>query len=117
MSQNYKRFLQILERWPIDKTKNNRDLGYFLREKLTSQFSGSSIVSSKDQKHIEKQFDALENLVKNVHCDKYKRVYQSTSTGLTGKLFNYFSRKFHAVTLIFWILRRTVPSSAIVRVS
>ncbi|CAG9808442.1 unnamed protein product [Chironomus riparius] len=85
MSQNYKRFLAILEKWPVDKSKNNRDLGYFLREKFTTQFSGAQIVSTKDQKHIEKQFEALDNLVKNVHHEKYPRKFTSTSTGLTGE--------------------------------
>ena len=90
MSQNYKRFLAILEKWPVDKTKNNRDLGYFLREKLTNQFSGIKIISTKDQKHVENQFEALENLVKNVHNDAYPRKLSSTSTGLTGKILNHF---------------------------
>lgn len=90
MSQNYKRFLAILEKWPVDKTKNNRDLGYFLREKLTNQFSGTKIISTKDQKHVEKQFEALDNLVKNVHLDKYPRKFSSTSTGLTGKIVKLF---------------------------
>lgn len=91
MSQNYKRFLAILEKWPIDKSKHNRDLGHFLRQKLTTQFSGASLTnSSKNQQdNIDKQFEALENLVNNIHKNKYPRTETSTSTGLSGKQILY----------------------------
>lgn len=84
MSQNYKRFLAILEKWPVDKSKQGRDLGHFLREKFSTQFSGTQIISNTDQQNIEKQFEALENIIKNTHHDKYLRKNNSTSTGLTG---------------------------------
>ncbi|KAG5671853.1 hypothetical protein PVAND_002026 [Polypedilum vanderplanki] len=83
MSQHYKRFLAILEKWPVDKTKQGRDLGQFLREKLIQDYNITS--TSKLPKNAEKQLESLENIVKNIHHDKYLRKYNSTSTGLTGE--------------------------------
>jgi hypothetical protein len=84
MSQHYKRFLAVLEKWPIDKTKQGRDLGQYLREKLTKDYNITA--ASKLPKNAEKQLESLENLVKNVHFEKYQRKHNSTSTGLTGEL-------------------------------
>lgn len=97
MSQNYKRFLALLEKWPVDKTKQGRDLGHFLRQKLTENYSAEIVSASQSPKNIDIQLESLENLVKNIHHDKYTRKFNSTSTGLTGKqliLINLFSHMY-----------------------
>ena len=69
MSAHYKKFLQLLEKWPVDKTKQGRDLGQYLRDQLKGLLGGTNIVSVNDQK-LEKQFQSLENLA----SDKYFKV-------------------------------------------
>lgn len=103
MSNHYKKFLRLLEKWPIDKTKQGRwekndfhfiisilfvvvfrDLGQNLRDKLQQVLGGSNIVSVNDAK-FDAQFNSLENLANNVYQEQYPRKLKSTSTGLTGE--------------------------------
>lgn len=107
MSAQYKRFLQILEKWPVDKTKAGRyvfsrkmfffyfvqfdqrfnfpfrDLGEHLREQLKSTL-GKSNITTVGSDDLDKQFEALDRLTRNIYADKYPRVYSSTASGLTG---------------------------------
>lgn len=87
MSQNYKRFLAILEKWPIDKSKPGRDLGQYLREKFSTQFSNQNnlATSSTEEANIQRQFAALENIIKNTNRNKYPRKSTVTASGLSGE--------------------------------
>jgi hypothetical protein len=95
MSQNYKRFLAILEKWPIDKSKPGRDLGQYLREKFSTQFINQNnlATSSKEQAKINTQFEALENIIRNTHRNKYPRSSTATASGLSGNDFIIFRIK------------------------
>jgi len=84
MSNHYKKFLRLLEKWPVDKTKQGRDLGQNLRDQLQQILGGSSIITVNDSK-LDSQFQSLENLVNNVYQKKYPRRFKSTSSGLTGE--------------------------------
>uniref|UniRef100_A0A182P256 Mitochondrial nucleoid factor 1 n=1 Tax=Anopheles epiroticus TaxID=199890 RepID=A0A182P256_9DIPT len=84
MSQHYKNFLSLLERWPVDKSKVGRDLGQYLRDQLTAVLGSSNIVAVKDDR-LQRQFRSLENIVNDVHAKKYPRTLNSTATGLSGE--------------------------------
>lgn len=53
--------------------------------KINDFFGGSKIVSAQSDQEIEGQFQALENIIKNVHQNKYPRKNRATATGLTGE--------------------------------
>lgn len=60
-------------------------MGNYLRIKLSEVFKDSAIVSSKpSDQETDKQFQALENIINNVHQKAYPRENKATSTGLTG---------------------------------
>lgn len=59
-------------------------MGQFLRLRLADLFGGSKIISTQIDQDTEKQFQALENIIKNVHQNANPRINKSTSSGLTG---------------------------------
>lgn len=59
-------------------------MGQFLRLRLADLFGGTKIVSAQTDQETERQFQALENIVKNVHQNANPRINRATSTGLTG---------------------------------
>lgn len=61
---------------------NYRDLGRFIREKVKAVFESGDLTQF-DSKECAQQFAALTRLADNKHRNKYKRLYQSTSTGLS----------------------------------
>lgn len=59
-------------------------MAQFLRLRLADLFGGSKIVTAQIDQEAERQFQALENIIKNVHQNAYPRANKSTSSGLTG---------------------------------
>lgn len=116
MSAHYKKFLQLLEKWPVDKTKQGRDLGQHLRDQLKGLLGSSNIISVKDQK-FEKQFQSLENLA----TDKYFKVISpiiSINIYISFFLYIFFSIVEISQTFIVHFYRldwTTMRSSIVVR--
>ncbi|GAB0093238.1 Ubiquinol-cytochrome-c reductase complex assembly factor 2 [Sergentomyia squamirostris] len=87
MSANYRRFLKILEKWPIDKTKTGRDLGEDLREQL-------KVLLVREQQpgfsaeEFSKNLDCLSRISTNVHGKSFPRNSRNTATGLSGEQCN-----------------------------
>lgn len=107
MSTHYKKFLRLLENWPIDATKPgrfvqseyfffinkscndfhiSRDLGEHLRKQLKQSLrAGSLSLESKGEASVERQFQALERICNNYHFNKYPRTLQSAASGITAE--------------------------------
>ncbi|KAJ8940757.1 hypothetical protein NQ314_010619 [Rhamnusium bicolor] len=84
---NYKRILQLLEKWPLDKNKaGGRDLGEYLRTYINRAYKENKFETN--YKYWDKQYLALEKLVNNDHKNKYKRLLSSSATGLTAEQCN-----------------------------
>ncbi|KAJ8962698.1 hypothetical protein NQ318_001095 [Aromia moschata] len=83
---NYKRILDLLEKWPIDKSKVGRDLGEFLRFYINKAYKENRFESNF--KYWDKQYLSLQKLVNNYHKNKYKRSLSSSATGLTAQQCN-----------------------------
>ncbi|CAD5111728.1 unnamed protein product [Dimorphilus gyrociliatus] len=80
----YKNFLRIIESWPLDKSKTNRDLGELIRKKVSDGFKASGeLKHANDSSNCDSQLDALERLVKDVHLKSYPRSKNTCATGLT----------------------------------
>lgn len=88
MSVQYKRFLKLLEKWPVDKSKVGRDLGEHLRDQLKSTLRTTNKTIHSDDL-LNKQFNALERISLGEAAKKYPRLLHSaTATGLTGEQCN-----------------------------
>ncbi|KAK7078267.1 Ubiquinol-cytochrome-c reductase complex assembly factor 2 [Halocaridina rubra] len=83
MSRNsYRNFLKLLEKWPLDETKKGRDLGEYIRVRITSAFKqgDSSIVNEEE---CMRTHSSLDRLASNVYAIRYPRALRSSSTGLS----------------------------------
>lgn len=89
MSAPYKRFLQLLEKWPIDKSKAGRDLGEHLRDQLKHTFRTTDKTIHSDDL-FQKQYEALERISHSAAAQRYPRKVHptSTATGLSGEQCN-----------------------------
>lgn len=87
MSALYKRFIRVLEKWPIEKTKAGRDLGEHLREHVKLIFGSNSPVILEGNR-LEREIEALDRLTKNIYQTQYPRKLSSTATGLTAEQCN-----------------------------
>ncbi|XP_019864899.1 ubiquinol-cytochrome-c reductase complex assembly factor 2 [Aethina tumida] len=84
---NYKRILQLLEKWPIDKNKaGGRDLGEYLREYVNRSYKENKFETN--YKYWDKQYLSIKKLVENEHKNKYPRVLSSCATGLNAEQCN-----------------------------
>ncbi|XP_059618230.1 ubiquinol-cytochrome-c reductase complex assembly factor 2 [Phlebotomus argentipes] len=87
MSANYRRFLKILEKWPVDKSKAGRDLAEDLRDQLKNLLVREQETNFNAEKFT-KELDALSRIEKSVHGKSYARNFKTTATGLTGEQCN-----------------------------
>jgi len=77
----YRNFVRVLEKWPLDKNKQGKDLGENLRVLFSKTFpSGSSSVVN--EKVINKQISALDSLISNKSLKAHPRELKNTFTGL-----------------------------------
>ncbi|RZC40781.1 ubiquinol-cytochrome-c reductase complex assembly factor 2 [Asbolus verrucosus] len=81
------RFLQLLEKWPIEESKVGRDLGQFLRNKINKTCKENYNFQTTYW-YWERQYLAVQTLVNNEHKNKYPRVLTSSATGLTAEQCN-----------------------------
>ncbi|XP_055853101.1 ubiquinol-cytochrome-c reductase complex assembly factor 2 [Episyrphus balteatus] len=84
MSSQYRQFLKILEKWPLDKNKQGRDIAEHLRSLLPILQQPDRSTTAEQMEHINKQNDALNRLSKNIYFSTYKREHHSTATGLSA---------------------------------
>ncbi|XP_075222597.1 ubiquinol-cytochrome-c reductase complex assembly factor 2 [Lycorma delicatula] len=85
MAGNYKNFLRLLEKWPIDVTKKKRDIGVFIREQVKLNFTSGGINSTIDQEKCDRAFYSLKRLVDNHYKKLYHRSSFSSATGLNAE--------------------------------
>ena len=70
MASRYKQFLQLCEKWPLDKTKIGRDLGAVIRDQVGKAFkSGEASVVN------EKECDEALASLRRINSNHYKTVY------------------------------------------
>jgi nucleoid factor 1 len=82
MANLYKNYLKLLKQWPLDPSKPGRDLGEYLRKEVGLAFrSGDSFRG--DVTDCMRKYDSLKRLADNHYCNKYKRLIQSTASGLS----------------------------------
>uniref|UniRef100_T1JKJ4 Mitochondrial nucleoid factor 1 n=1 Tax=Strigamia maritima TaxID=126957 RepID=T1JKJ4_STRMM len=83
MSQTYKKFLRLLDKWPIDPTKTGRDLGEHIRVKIAQGFRQGE-TSVVNERECEKTYASLSRIASNYYGDKYKRRFESSASGLSA---------------------------------
>lgn len=54
-----------------------------MREHLLKTTVGSSTINSVESEDLNRQFEALDRLCRNIYAEKYSRHYTATASGLT----------------------------------
>lgn len=89
----YQRYLKIISKWPLDKSKEGRDLATHIRSRMTKHFAQGeqTVIESSRLASLESEVVSLEKLVNNVHC-KQNPPASPGYTGATGIPLNLLHR-------------------------
>lgn len=80
----FKRILQLLEKWPVDKSKaGGRDYREFIEAYIKQAYKENKFETN--YKYWDQQYIAFQKILNNTNKNKYKRNYTSTATGLTSE--------------------------------
>lgn len=82
MTSQYRKFLRLIEKWPLDHSKKDRDLGKFIRDRVKIAFE-SKDKSVLNTELCNRQYAALNRLADNTHLKHYKIEKVSSASGLT----------------------------------
>ncbi|XP_030037660.1 probable methyltransferase-like protein 15 homolog [Manduca sexta] len=84
MTTQYKKFIKLIAKWPLDASKGDRDLGKVIRDKVKLAFETSE-KQNLDSEFCKSQYNSLNKLADNYYKNKYKRTKQSSATGLNSE--------------------------------
>ncbi|OWR51265.1 hypothetical protein KGM_214708 [Danaus plexippus plexippus] len=84
MTSQYKKFTKLIAKWPIDNNKAERDLGKFIRDKVKAAFEGGNS-KNLDSELCTRQLSSLNKIADNHYRNKYKRIHDSSATGLSSE--------------------------------
>jgi len=81
-SRLYSRFIELVQKWPIDRTRTGRDLGERLRKLVSEEFPQGPI-TKVNESQLSAELDSFIRLSNNVYYNRYPRKFiNSTATGL-----------------------------------
>jgi len=76
----YKKYLRVLEMWPLDSTKSEpRDLGALMRKRIDIEFYQGDQTHIDDVERCDKMLQSLENIASNKYKNMYKTEWNSAS--------------------------------------
>lgn len=79
-ASRYRKYLLLIEKWPIDNSRGNRDLGALLRKRILTGFSQGEATAVNDVE-CDKIYESLHRIT----TDCYKGLYErSTTTNASG---------------------------------
>ncbi|XP_033640623.1 ubiquinol-cytochrome-c reductase complex assembly factor 2-like [Asterias rubens] len=83
-ASRYRKFLRLIEEWPVDPSKRGRDLAAHLRKRVAKDFSKGE--STKiDEKECDAKYDALKKIHTDFYRNKYPRMHDTSATGNTAE--------------------------------
>lgn len=82
MAGSYRRMLQLLEKWPVDKNKTGKDLGEYLRTEIQAAFAARKF--DGNQEECDRKYLALKRIAEDYHLSAYRRQSTSSATGLSA---------------------------------
>ncbi|XP_012269661.2 ubiquinol-cytochrome-c reductase complex assembly factor 2 [Athalia rosae] len=82
MASFYKRYLLLLQSWPLDKSKVGKDLGQHIRDQVKLAFAKGDL-NQVDEERCERYYNSLRRIATNTHNTSYKRSLTSTASGLS----------------------------------
>ncbi|GFN96673.1 ubiquinol-cytochrome-c reductase complex assembly factor 2 [Plakobranchus ocellatus] len=86
-ASRYRNFLQLCEKWPIDKSRGERDLGALLRKRVMDSFSKAE-ASVVDEVSCDRAYTSLQRIVSDVHRNRWVRTRVTNVTGTAAEALN-----------------------------
>jgi hypothetical protein len=77
-SRIYNKFIDLVQRWPIDKSRTGKDLGERLRQFVAAEFPHGPISNANEGK-LSKDFDSFNRIANNEYRDRFPRKYPGTT--------------------------------------
>ncbi|NXY13153.1 UQCC2 factor, partial [Atrichornis clamosus] len=82
-ASRYRRFLRLCEEWPMEKRKQQRDLGAVLRQRVAQAFREGENTPISDPEACDQMYESLVRIHTNFYKNKYPRLKETTFTGVT----------------------------------
>ncbi|GFR72121.1 ubiquinol-cytochrome-c reductase complex assembly factor 2 [Elysia marginata] len=83
-ASRYRNFLQLCEKWPVDKSRGERNLGSLLRKRIMESFSKAE-ASVVDEITCDRAYTSLQRIVADVHRNKWIRTQTTNATGASAE--------------------------------
>ncbi|XP_015506298.1 ubiquinol-cytochrome-c reductase complex assembly factor 2 [Parus major] len=82
-ASRYRRFLRLCEEWPVEDSKQQRDLGSVLRQRVAQAFREGENTPISDPEACDQMYESLVRIHTNFYKNKYPRLKDTTFTGVT----------------------------------
>ncbi|XP_038052122.1 ubiquinol-cytochrome-c reductase complex assembly factor 2-like [Patiria miniata] len=83
-ASRYRKFLRLIEEWPVDSSKKGRDLATHIRQRVAKEFSRGENTKI-DEKSCDKKYEALTRIHKDFYRQKYPRMHDTSATGSSAE--------------------------------
>ncbi|KAH9515380.1 hypothetical protein Btru_014306 [Bulinus truncatus] len=80
-ASRYRSLVQLMQQWPVDKLKGDRDLSILIKKQVLSKFPLGE-ASSVDTNECDKMYNSLLRISLDVHRKKWERQTMTNCTGL-----------------------------------
>lgn len=77
-SRIYNKFIDLLQRWPIDKSRTGRDLGERLRTLVAQEFPQGPI-SKVNEGKLNRDWESLNRIANNEYRDRFPRKFAGST--------------------------------------
>ncbi|NWV40522.1 UQCC2 factor, partial [Grantiella picta] len=82
-ASRYRRFLRLCEEWPVEQSRQQRDLGSVLRQRVAQAFREGENTPISDPEACDQMYESLVRIHTNFYKNKYPRLKDTTFTGVT----------------------------------
>lgn len=80
----YRKFLKLCEEWPIDTSKQGRDLAVAIRQTVADAFRKGENTPIADPAKCDRDYESLQKLNTNYYRNKYTSSSSRRTLGATG---------------------------------
>ncbi|KAK7501103.1 hypothetical protein BaRGS_00007588 [Batillaria attramentaria] len=80
----YRKFFRLCEEWPVDSSKQGRDLAVIIRRKVAEAFKMGENTQIADPAKCDSSYESLQKLNTDFYRNKYSSMSAERSVGASG---------------------------------
>lgn len=84
-TSQYKKFLRLVQAWPVDTLKEGTDLGQHIRIQVGEKFRHGDM-TTVNEVECEQAYNSMNRIANDYYFNLYKRTSLSSATGLPAAL-------------------------------